>query len=427
MNQATFHKTIGKFVFLASFLVLLAVPSQVLGAEGITGDWEITMDFDGWQAFAKLSISKKADGTLAGKWGESELSDIKFDAPKLTFVRTVKMQDQEFEMTYEGTLKDGKLTGQISSDRGEFSANGARIKPRPAILGEWGVKLMFQEREFEAKLSISQKPDGTLAGDWISQWGEHVVSDVKFQDGKLTFARKSKFGDRELESTYEGTLKGHMLTGKIKSEMGEMVANGQRAGAALVGKWELRTTSDRGTFTNTLTVYGDMTGRYEFFADMESPVKIKDLKLEGSSAAFNMDMGSADQPFQMEFKGTLDGATLNGQFTSSRGDTTVTGKKMDDASALVGTWEFTRETPRGTRTNTLKIKEDMTGTYTVRDNEIDITDLGVEGDRLTFKVTMRFGEREFPMEFKGRLDGTALKGEFITSRGSREATGKKVD
>ena len=84
MNQVTLHKTIGRFVFLVSLLVFLLGPSQVLGAEGITGDWEITMDFNGWQAFAKLSVSKNADGTLAGKWGTSDLSDIKFKDQKLT-------------------------------------------------------------------------------------------------------------------------------------------------------------------------------------------------------------------------------------------------------------------------------------------------------------------------------------------------------
>jgi len=89
------------------------------------------------------------------------------------------------------------------------------------------------------------------------------------------------------------------------------------------------TTSDRGTSTNTLIVYGDMTGRYRVFGDTEAAIRIKDLKLEGSRAAFNMDMDSVDQPFRMEFKGTLDGATLNGRLTSSRDDVKVTGKKVD--------------------------------------------------------------------------------------------------
>ena len=79
------------------------------------------------------------------------------------------------------------------------------------------------------------------------------------------------------------------------------------------------------------------------------------------------------------------------------------------------------------RTNTLKIKEDMTGTYTGRGNEMPITNLAVEGDQVSFKVTMKFNEQEFPMEFKGKLDGESLKGEFTSSRGTREVTGKKIN
>jgi len=154
---------------------------------------------------------------------------------------------------------------------------------------------------------------------------------------------------------------------------------------------------------------------------------MKNIKLEGDQVTFILEMGFGDRTFQLDFKGKLDGTILKGQMTSERGTSEVVGKKLKAVSPFIGTWEFTRETDRGTRTSTLKIKEDMTGTYTVRDNEIAITDLKVEGDQVSFKVIMTFGEREVPMEFKGKVDGTSLKGEFITERGAREATGKKID
>ncbi|MHC4496055.1 MAG: hypothetical protein ACYSYM_09560 [Planctomycetota bacterium] len=427
MNKMTLHRTVGRFVFLVCILIFPAGPSQARAAEGITGNWEITMDFNGWQTFARLSVSKNPDGTLAGKWGTSELSDVKFEGDKLTFALTVQTQDQEFRMTYDGTLKDGKLTGTISSDRGDFPANGARTKPRCPAVGDWDIKLTVQERDINCKLSVSQKPDGALEGKWTSEFGEHEVYDVKFKDDKLTFSRNSKFGDRQWKSTYEGTVKGQTLTGKIDSEFGQIAANGKLAGGALVGKWELTTTSDRGTRTRILTIYGDMTGRYQIFGDTEAAVQILDLKLEGTSATFNMDMGSADQSFRIGFEGTLDGAALKGRFTSSRGDSEVTGKRIDETSALVGTWQITRQSSRGTRTNTLKINADMTGTYTSRDNKIPVTDLSIEGDQVTFKVTMRYGDREVPATFKGKLDGTTLKGQRTTSRGASEFTAKKVD
>ena len=423
MNQMLVQKRIGKSIVLTCLLLLLQT-SFALAAEDITGEWEMKMEFGGRESFATMTISKKADGSLTGKWGSGELTDVKFEDGKLTFARILTFGDQEFIMEYAGTLKDGKITGTMSSDRGEFAVNGARKKPKLPALGQWDIKYNIGDREITGRLIISEKPDGTLAGKWDAEFGEHTVSNVKFQNGKLNYTRKSKFGEREFESTFEGTIKGHKLAGAFKSRRGEMPATGERVGAPLIGKWELTTTSERGTRTRMLTIFGDMTGRYESFG---GEIPIKDIKLEGDQVTFVIEMGFGDRTFRLDFKGKLDGKSLTGELVSERGITEVAGKMLEAASPVVGTWEFTRETSRGTRTSTLKIKEDMTGTYTIRDNEIAVTDLKVDGDQVSFKVIMRYGVREFPMEFKGKVDGTTLKGEFTTSRGSREATGKKID
>jgi len=423
MNQMLIHKRIGKSIILTC-LLLLVQTSFVWAAEDITGEWEMKMEFGGRESFATMTISKKADGSLTGKWGSGELTNVKFENEKLTFTRILSFGDQEFIMEYAGSLKDGKITGTMSSDRGEFAANGARKKPKCPALGQWDMKFNVGDREITGRLTISEKPDDTLAGKWDAESGEHAVSNVKFEDGKLTYTRKSKFGEREFESSFEGAIQGNKLAGAFKSEQGELPATGERVGAALVGKWELTTTSERGTRTRMLTIYGDMTGRYESFG---GEIPIKDLKLEGDEVTFVLEMGFGDQTFKMDFKGKLDGKSLTGQLVSERGTTEVAGKMLEAASPLVGTWEFTRETEGGTRTSMLKIKEDMTATYTVRDNEIAVTDLKVDGVQVSFKVIMRYGDSDVPMEFKGKLDGTTLKGEFITERGAREATGKKID
>lgn len=95
--------------------------------------------------------------------------------------------------------------------------------------------------------------------------------------------------------------------------------------------------------------------------------------------------------------------------------------------ALIGTWELTSESPRGTRTNTLVINEDLTGTYKARDREFPITDLAVEGDQVSFKVPMTFRERQFILEFAGTLEGDTFTGQRSTPRGSREITGKRIE
>jgi hypothetical protein len=429
MNAA---KRIGNVSWIHAVLVMvLAGPTGRAAAEDVTGEWEVKVDRDGRESFATLVISKKPDGGLAGKWGSNDLSDVKFDGKKLTFARTVRFGDQEFQINYEGTLEDGKLKGTLSSDRGSFAANAARPKPKSPALGRWQLKYTIGDMDIAAVLAVSEAAGGALQATWQTGFGENTVSGVKFQDGKLSLARKTKLEDREFESTYEGVVKGHKIEGTIKSDLGEIPAGGERIGANLIGKWELVTTTDQGTRTSLFTVLGDLSGRYESFG---GEIPVKEIKLDGDQVAFSIEAGFGDQTFTIDFKGKLDGKTLKGETTSPRGTREVTGKKLEPAptatspaAAIAGTWEITRETQQGTRTAKLTIKEDMTATYTTGDATVPVTDLRLDGDQLSFKVTVKRGEREIPTEFKGKVAGTTLKGEIITARGAREATGKKLE
>lgn len=439
MHHATNHRSAaGHLLAILALVLTLGIP-QAYAAEDITGQWDMAMDFGGRQSFATLTITKNADGTYAGKWGRDDLSNVKFDGQKLTFERTVRWGENEFTLDYAGTLKDGKLTGALSSDQGEFAANGVKVKPKPPIVGVWDLAYSIGDRDVTAKLTVSEKPDGTLDAKWASQMGESKISNVKLQDGKLTFDRAVKFNDQEFTMTFEGTAQGDKLTGVSKSDMGEIPVTGARFGAALIGQWELTTETEQGPRPSTLTIYPDLTGRQDFFGG-ETP--IKDFKLDGDQVAYVLELGFGDQTFVINYKLKLQGKTLTGQSTSERGTNNITGKKLEQAapaasaapaaaaapaaSGVVGKWEFTRETDQGARTSTLTIKPDMTGTYTMRDNETPVSDLKVNGNEVSFTIVRSFNDQEFKMEFKGKVEGDTLKGVFITSRGEREAVGKRV-
>ncbi|MHC4534632.1 MAG: hypothetical protein ACYS6K_11825, partial [Planctomycetota bacterium] len=301
MNQTLTYKGVGKIIILTCLLLVFQT-SYVSAAEDITGQWEMKMDFGGRESFATMTISRKADGSLTGKWGSGDLTDVKFADGKLTFARIVTYGDSEFILEYAGTLREGKITGQMSSDRGEFAVNGSRKKPKCPALGQWNMKYNVGERKMTGKVTISQEPDGTMKGKWDAARGEHVISNVRFQDGKLSFTRNSKYENFEIEINFEGTIKGHILAGVFKSDRGEMPVAGLRIGAPLIGKWELTTTSERGTRTRMLTIFSDMTGRYESFG---GEIPIKDLKLEGDQVTFIIEMGWGDRTFKLDFKGKL--------------------------------------------------------------------------------------------------------------------------
>ncbi len=327
MKQTGFYKVV---VFLALVVLvtpLAAAPAASAGRarRGIMGDWLVKADFDGRQMTSILSFSRDKEGNLAGQWisfwGLSELRDIKYEDNKLSFVQVSRFGDNEFRSDFAGTIEGGTLTGTMSSERGELQMEGTRVRRMPAVVGNWEMKVKMGEREYTGTLVIKADEKRNLTAEWQSERGEHQISDVQYENGQLTFKRTSKFGDRQFESTFEGTVKEDTLTGTFKSERGEGTGVGQRIGAALIGKWELDITSERGTRKQILQVNPDLSGMYGATA-------VKKINLEGNQVTFQIVLEFGDRKFEINFKGDLDGKKLTGEVTSSMGTQTVTGKKL---------------------------------------------------------------------------------------------------
>ncbi len=90
MNQVARHNSLGTRLLLAFALAFALGAPAIYAAEDVTGDWDMAMVFNENKAFATLSITKNPDGTLGGRWGASELSNVKLDGQKLTFTRTIR-------------------------------------------------------------------------------------------------------------------------------------------------------------------------------------------------------------------------------------------------------------------------------------------------------------------------------------------------
>ncbi|MFC1782460.1 hypothetical protein ACFL02_02615 [Planctomycetota bacterium] len=353
----------------------------------IVGEWEFTMQFGGrggrggqraqqqraqptqQRPPTKIVFTKNPDGTFSGKWeggmgggrggqrggqragmGTTELSDVKLEDNKLTFVRKMQMQDRDFSMTFAGTVEGdtikGNMTMAMMGQGQEMPVTMTRVKPL-AALGDWEISMTFGEREITSTMTITQDPDGSLAGKSVGQRGETPLADVKFENGILTYKQTRSRGGEQTVSTFEGKIEGDILTGTLKTGDREIPIKGKRAGAPVPA------------------------------APPAPPVA-------------------------------------------------VAAKVETAAAALVGTWELTSESQRGTRTNNLVINADMTGTYTQRDNPINIQDLKIEGDQVTFKIVQSRGGQETTREFKFNLEGKTLTGEYTTGRGTTKITGKKI-
>ena len=327
MKQTVFNKMVGlvALMVLVTPLAAMSAAPATLAEKGITGDWLLKIDFDGRQMNSIVCFSKDKEGKVAGQWigffGVGELQDVKYEGNNLSFLQVSRFGDQEFKMTFAGKVDGDKISGTLSSDRGESKVEGQRVKPMPAAVGNWEMKVKMGEREFTATLVVKPDKEGKLTAEWQSQFGENQISDVQFKDGKLTFKRTTKIQDRQFESTFEGTVKADTLSGTFKSERGESAAEGKRIGAALIGKWELEVTSERGTYKQLLQVNPDLSGLY-------GPMSVKKINLEGDKVTFQIVLEFGEKKFENNFAGKLDGQKLTGEFTNEMGTQKATGKKL---------------------------------------------------------------------------------------------------
>ncbi|MGD0597991.1 MAG: hypothetical protein ABSA64_10800 [Sedimentisphaerales bacterium] len=229
-----------KAIVAVVVLACVVLVPVVIAAEGVVGEWEFKSQMPARTSTATMTITKNADGKLAGTWsaqfGESTLSDITFEAGKVKFVQTSNFGGQEMKTTYEGTLEGGKLKGTGKGQFGEFTFEGTlqgeAKTGADAIVGGWQMSVNMPARDNVEKLTVTKNADGTLAGKWEGRRGESKISNMKFEGGKLTFIRASDFGGRIMESEFEGTVEGDSIKGVFKSDRGNRDANATRIGAS---------------------------------------------------------------------------------------------------------------------------------------------------------------------------------------------------
>ncbi|MCU0916273.1 MAG: hypothetical protein MUC88_17185 [Planctomycetes bacterium] len=316
---------------LAAVTVLVLLAGPVTAQEqsrrgGLYGDWIVKSEFNGRQMESILSFSRNQEGNMTGQWigfgGISELKDVKFEEGKLSFARVSQNRDgQASTSTFKGTITEGKLSGTVTSERGEYALTGERAPRLPRAAGIWDLKTKRQDQESTATLTLAVNKEGQLTGLWKTERGELAVSDVQYEQGKLSFKAKSTDPDRAYEASFEGTLERDALTGTMKSQRGESAVTGTRQGAALIGTWNLETTSERGTRPQRLEVNPDMSGRYGSWP-------IKKINFQNDTVDFVLAMQFGDQSFEMTFKGKIQDGKLTGELTSDRGSQKVTGAKV---------------------------------------------------------------------------------------------------
>ena len=294
---------------------------------------------------------------------------------------------------------------------------------RGGLFGDWQIKMKFGEREFESILSFSRNQEGQYTGQWISFWGMNDLQDVKFEENKLSFTQVMRFGGEERTSKFTGTIEEGELSGLLVGDERETEIKGKRSPrmSRAVGNWELKYKFGDREMTTTLAVTADKEGKLSAeWQSQRGESKVTDLQYEQGTLTFKRESKFQDRQFVSTFEGTIGrDNTLTGVMKSERGEVPVEGSLI--GSALVGTWNLDIESEQGTRKQRLRVNPDLSALY----GSTLIKKMNLDGDKVSFKYVMTFGDQEFEVNFEGKIADTKLTGEVKTSRGTSKVTGTK--
>ena len=99
---------------------------QVAGTRvgaALIGTWMLEVSYDSGDRRQRLRVN--AD--MSGLYGATPVKEIKFEDDKVSFKVVREFRDQTFEMDFVGKLTEGKLTGELTSDRGSQQVTGTKV------------------------------------------------------------------------------------------------------------------------------------------------------------------------------------------------------------------------------------------------------------------------------------------------------------
>lgn len=98
---------------------------------------------------------------------------------------------------------------------------------------------------------------------------------------------------------------------------------------------------------------------------------------------------------------------------------------MGDASLAVGTWRLSLRTERGQEEPVVALAADGTGIYQSPEGALPVT-ANYDGAEVSFTAMHKTVMRDFPIRFRGTVDGDAFDGAMLTVMGPHPVTGERI-
>lgn len=186
------------------------------------GSWAVKIAMGEREISTTFTIAAVEGGGLSLGWPSERVqhavSDVSFERGRLTFKTKSKMQEREWESTFEGTIEGDALTGTLKSERGESPVAGTRVGA--SAIGTWNLEIASERGARKQRLRV--EPD-------LSGWfGAVRVKKIEVQDDKVSFKHSMEFGEQTFEIGFSGTIEGGKLSGELTSARGAQKVTGTK-------------------------------------------------------------------------------------------------------------------------------------------------------------------------------------------------------
>lgn len=271
----------------------------------------------------------------------------------------------------------------------------------------------------EFTIVISKEADGSLTGQMITGRGPNDLTNVKLDGDQLSFVNRLEFNDQSFELSFTGKIDGDTFTGTINTPRGENPIELKRAGGsggieALVGTWNLKGESRFGLMEHKLVVTADGKATYESSGRVS---EVTNLMIEGNKVNFDVTTyGGGGGSYDVAFSGNFDDEGLRGDIISN-GATFVTLKapRARDIGLMVGTWNLTGESQYGPMDHKLVVTSGGEFTYESEGEVSEVTNLKIDGNSVSFEMTVYGGGNAYDVAFQGSFGDDGLTGDVLTN------------
>lgn len=229
------------------------------------------------------------------------------------------------------TLPDGKVL-TIRSPEGQATLDSDKNDKTSLAIGNWQIHLNVQVNQPGTQiqgtlygfLSIKSDKDGKLIGTFDAD-DAVPVSDLTYNDGKLTFKCPLRFGDIAFgDARWDLSLRDDSLRGEATWAQGHGFAGGERMFAAFIGTWDLVFTMEGKPREETLQINRDLSAHCSLLGDISAAgITLKDNTVEASFVA-----EKDGKRVETKLEGTIKGNDFAGSVIFPGGNRqSCTGKK----------------------------------------------------------------------------------------------------